>query len=62
VVRYDIVGGDAFNNDPTTIVSNVLHQAHNGELWCCTSLRPTPRAPPTHSLPSSLVCGPADTN
>jgi hypothetical protein len=32
VVQYDIVGGDPFNNDPTTIADNVLRHAHNGGI------------------------------
>lgn len=32
VVEYDIVGDDAFNNDPSAITNNVLRQAHNGGI------------------------------
>ncbi len=32
VVQYDIVGDDAFNNDPRAITNNVLRNAHNGGI------------------------------
>jgi peptidoglycan/xylan/chitin deacetylase (PgdA/CDA1 family) len=32
VVQYDIVGNDAFNNDPAVITNNVLRNAHNGGI------------------------------
>jgi peptidoglycan-N-acetylglucosamine deacetylase len=32
VVEYDIVGNDPFNNDPKTIINNVLRRAHNGGI------------------------------
>ncbi|HZS21066.1 MAG TPA: polysaccharide deacetylase family protein [Pseudonocardiaceae bacterium] len=32
VVQYDIVGGDAFSNDPRLIINNVLRNAHNGGI------------------------------
>jgi peptidoglycan-N-acetylglucosamine deacetylase len=32
VVQYDIVGGDAFNNNANSITDNVLRHAHNGGI------------------------------
>jgi peptidoglycan-N-acetylglucosamine deacetylase len=32
VVQYDIVGGDAFSNDPSVIINNVLRNTHNGGI------------------------------
>lgn len=32
VVEYDIVGGDAFTNDPHIIITNVLRHAHDGAI------------------------------
>jgi peptidoglycan/xylan/chitin deacetylase (PgdA/CDA1 family) len=32
VVQYDIVGGDAFTNDPSVIINNVLRKAHDGGI------------------------------
>ena len=32
VVQYDIVGGDAFTNNPNIIINNVLRNAHDGAI------------------------------
>jgi peptidoglycan/xylan/chitin deacetylase (PgdA/CDA1 family) len=32
VIEYDVVSGDAFNNDPNAIVRNVLTQSRPGSI------------------------------
>jgi peptidoglycan/xylan/chitin deacetylase (PgdA/CDA1 family) len=32
VVQYDVVSGDAFTNDPSVIINNVLRHAHDGGI------------------------------